>query len=82
MIDIIISMSDAAAMIQPFLSDINAFNILVDWRRKEPRYRSRILKPPRFLKGSGRSGAVKYPKSEIDRVIKEMLAIRMLKASL
>lgn len=65
----LISMPEAAALLQPFLGDLNAMNLLTDWRRREPRYRPRVLRKPLFVTIRG---AIKYPKDEIVRVIREI----------
>ncbi len=75
----LISLSEAAAMLQPFVGNVNAFNLLADWRRKHPTYRDRIFSPPRYAKVEGR---IMYPRSEIMRVIREIEAKRRLPVEL
>ena len=71
----LISIVDAAVMLQPFIGELNALNLLVDWRRKKPRYRKRLHNPPR---GRKREGVVRYPRSEIERAIQELVMFRSL----
>ncbi len=42
----LISLVDAAALLQPFIGDINALNLLSDWRRNRHWYRKRLINPP------------------------------------
>lgn len=70
----LISMVEAAALLQPFIGHINALNLLSDWRRNKPRYRTRLTNPPRSVK---HAGVVKYPRSEIERAIRELVVFRL-----
>lgn len=68
----LLSIVEAAAILQPFIGDLNAMNLLGDWRRRRPHYRQRLLRPPLAITIKG---VVKYPKSEIERAIREMIAL-------
>lgn len=74
----LISIVDAAAMLQPFIGELNALNLLTDWRRNRPRYRKRLLNPPR---GCKHEGVVRYSRSEIERAIRELVLARLLAAA-
>lgn len=76
MTDPLISLVEAAALIQPFVSDINAFNLLTDWRRKSPRYVERVKTVPRFEKIGGK---IAYRRSELNRIIRELVALAWLR---
>lgn len=75
----LISLTEAAALLQPALGNVNAFNLLADWRRQNPTYRDRIFSPPRYAKVEGR---IVYPRSEILRVIREIDEKRRLPVEL
>jgi hypothetical protein len=69
----LISIVEAATLLQPHVPDINALNLLSDWRRVRSSYRSRLKNPPRSVR---HGGVVKYPRSEIERAIREILEFR------
>jgi len=71
----LISIVDAAMMLQPFIGELNALHLLVDWRRKKPRYRKRLHKPPR---GCTHEGVVRYDRAEIERAIQELVMFRLV----
>jgi len=71
----LISLVDAAALLQPFIGDINALNLLSDWRRNRPRYRKRLINPP--PPSVKHDGVVKYPPSEIERGIRDLITFRL-----
>ncbi len=75
----LINLSEAAAMLQPFVGNVNASNLFVDWRRKNPTYRDRIFSPPRYAKVEG---CIMYPQSEIMQIIREIEAKRRLPVEL
>jgi predicted DNA-binding protein (UPF0251 family) len=56
-------------ILQPHLGSLNAGNWLADMRRSEPRYAKRVFTPPKWVKHCGK---IRYPASEIERVIKEL----------
>ena len=74
-----ISISEAAALLQPAVGHLNAYNLLADWRRSKPCYRDRVFSPPRYAKYEGR---IAYPRSEIHRVIREVEEKRRLPAGM
>jgi hypothetical protein len=69
----LISITEAAALIQPFLEGLNANNWLSDMRRVAPVYRARVLTPPRWIKHESR---ITYPKSEIVRLVDEISLVK------
>jgi hypothetical protein len=70
----LISIAEAAAALQPLLGQLDAVNLLADWRRKRPNYRQRVDNPPRYCKSEA---GIRYPRSEIRRVAEEIIAFRM-----
>ena len=56
-------------MLQPHMGKLNAVNWLTDMRRASPVYRKRVSAPPKFIK---HEGVIKYPRSEIGRLIYEL----------
>jgi len=66
-----ISISEAAAILQPFAGDISAVNLLTEWRRKASTYRRRIDNPPLAIKQNGR---ICYSRADILHAALEMEA--------
>ena len=58
-------------MLQPVLGELKALNLLTDWRRPKRHYRQRLENPPRHCK---HKGVIKYPRSEVERAIREIVA--------
>lgn len=75
----LISLTEAAALLQPALGNVSAYNLLADWRRKKPTYRDRIFSPPRYAKVDRR---IVYPRSEIQRIVREIDEKRRLPVEL
>ena len=71
MIDLM-SIAEAAATVQPFMGDLKAMNLPTDWRRRRPSLRRGLLRPVLSLT---LRHIVKYPKTEIERAIREMVAL-------
>lgn len=65
----LLGITDAAALLQPHLGELNAGNWLTDLRRTNPVYHKRVYTPPTFEK---HNGVIKYRRSEIERLIHEL----------
>jgi hypothetical protein len=70
---------EAAAVLQPALGQLNAYNWLNDLRRADPVYRQRVLSPPRWCEHEGR---IKYPRAEIERLLEEIEIVKRMKPPL
>lgn len=66
----LLTISEAAGLLQPHLGKLTAVYWLTDMRRASPCYRQRVFTPPTFVKDDG---LIKYPRSEIERLIHELL---------
>jgi hypothetical protein len=69
---VLVSLSEAAAMVQPFLDGLSGFLWLTDLRRSNKRYQKRVRRPPVWCRVAGR---VFYPIEEIKRIVAELDAV-------
>ena len=72
----LMSICEAAAILQPVVGELNAHNWLADMRRVKPVYRARVFAEPTWLRHNGR---IMYPRSEILRLIDELVLRRALR---
>lgn len=64
--------AEAARLLQPFTPSLDAAMLLTDWRRRTPKYRQRISRPPYWEK---RAGRVVYPLVEVQRIAAELRSV-------
>ena len=69
----LLTLIQAAALLEPHLGRTNASNWLADTRRAKAHYRDREVRPPVPVKHDGR---LHYTVEEIDRVVGEFKAAR------
>lgn len=69
----LLTLMEAAAMLDSQLKPTNAMNWLADMRRAEAHYRDRGVTAPECVKHNGRWH---YPIEEIERVIDELIAAK------
>lgn len=75
----LLTISEAAGLLQPHLGRLTAVYWLTDMRRSKPVYRIRVFSPPKYVKFDG---SIKYPRTEVERVIRELALFDRLSASL
>jgi hypothetical protein len=75
----LISITEAAAFLQPFLGDLSAINWLADMRRLKAVYRDRVFNRPKWCRHEGR---IKYPRTEMKRLVDELILARAMTPAL